>query len=82
MSVMQITELKISAIEASLEKLRKLTGATDETIDDMFQILHEFAFDKTTNAEESKKKLLLRIGDDDAGMKRLLKAARTDGGSR
>lgn len=51
-------------------------GATEETVDDMFQTFQEFAFDKMmANAEENTKKQLLGIGEGDTGIQKLLKAA-------
>lgn len=51
-------------------------GATEETVNDMFQTFQEFAFDKMmADAEANTKKALLGIGDGDTGIKRLLKAA-------
>lgn len=51
-------------------------GATEETVDDMFQTFQEFAFDKMmADAEVNTKRALLGIGEGDTGIQRLLKAA-------
>lgn len=67
---------QISENPQMLRMMLQGAGATEETVDDMFQTFQEFAFDKMmSQAEQNTKKQLLGINDSDTGIKRLLKVA-------